>query len=514
MFAVPGWSVSATSLKTQTEADVRRTENQEGKASRKRKRKSGTSTNVTNENVSSLWEQNIDNKQPGQIQPTQTKGVKDIKSGRDELDSLSTPSKNAGTNGDQIKSAPASKQKALPPFPTDASQPESKKAKKKQKLTDAQQRSGNASAGTVAILPPAPPPEVPSLPPAAKLTPMQQKMREKLVSARFRHLNETLYTAPSATSLSMFADNPSMFEDYHSGFRRQVGVWPENPVDTFIATIEARAKVKAHFNRHGKGKAISEANGGEAVLEALPRSNGTCTLADLGCGDATIARRLNASRIAAKKNLKILSYDLASPNEFITKADVANLPLSNGTVDVAIFCLALMGTNWIDFIEEAYRVLKWKGELWVAEIKSRFTRRDKKGAVVDHSVGKRRKTPIKKKEGKSKAEEEEDEDELRTEVDGEDRKEQTDVDAFVQVLSRRGFTLKKGNESVDLSNKMFVRMEFIKAAPAAVGKNAKQDNTQNAAQSSGGGKKKFVETQEVTREEEGQVLKPCLYKIR
>ena len=37
------------------------------------------------------------------------------------------------------------------------------------------------------------------------------------------------------------------------------------------------------------------------------------------------------------------------------------VPLSGGTVDVAVFCLSLMGTNLTDYLKEARRVLK-KGD--------------------------------------------------------------------------------------------------------------------------------------------------------
>ena len=43
-----------------------------------------------------------------------------------------------------------------------------------------------------------------------------------------------------------------------------------------------------------------------------------------------------------------------------------------GSVDVVVFCLALMGTNYGDFIAEALRVLRRKGRLWIAEVRSRF----------------------------------------------------------------------------------------------------------------------------------------------
>ena len=41
-------------------------------------------------------------------------------------------------------------------------------------------------------------------------------------------------------------------------------------------------------------------------------------------------------------------------------------------MDVAIFCLALMGLDYPSFLIEATRVLKQGGYLWIAEVRSRF----------------------------------------------------------------------------------------------------------------------------------------------
>lgn len=38
------------------------------------------------------------------------------------------------------------------------------------------------------------------------------------------------------------------------------------------------------------------------------------------------------------------------------------------SVDVAVFCLALMGTDYPSFLEEAARVLKPHGIIWIAEV--------------------------------------------------------------------------------------------------------------------------------------------------
>jgi ribosomal RNA-processing protein 8 len=36
------------------------------------------------------------------------------------------------------------------------------------------------------------------------------------------------------------------------------------------------------------------------------------------------------------------------------------VPLANDTLDAAVFCLSLMGTNFMQFIREAHRTLKPK----------------------------------------------------------------------------------------------------------------------------------------------------------
>uniref|UniRef100_A0A8C7AAP1 Ribosomal RNA-processing protein 8 n=1 Tax=Neovison vison TaxID=452646 RepID=A0A8C7AAP1_NEOVI len=53
-------------------------------------------------------------------------------------------------------------------------------------------------------------------------------------------------------------------------------------------------------------------------------------------------------------------------------ASQIKVPLEDESVDVAVFCLSLMGTNIRDFLEEANRVLKQGGLLKVAEVSSRF----------------------------------------------------------------------------------------------------------------------------------------------
>ena len=78
------------------------------------------------------------------------------------------------------------------------------------------------------------------------------------------------------------------------------------------------------------------------------------------------------------------SFDLVATNERVTVADMAHLPVEDSSADIVIFCLSLMGTNILDFVKEARRVLRlglgfeipfptfFRGVLKIAEVSSRF----------------------------------------------------------------------------------------------------------------------------------------------
>ncbi|KAI0888822.1 methyltransferase-domain-containing protein [Annulohypoxylon maeteangense] len=506
MFAVPGWAVSADNLKPEAVVAPKATP-EESTDSRKRKRPSGP--NVTSSNVADLWERVMEGRSKKKAKsdedgPTERPKKVTLKEKKKLWKlRLREEAEKAAANGEPIESKK--------PKPTSESQDAApgKEVKDKKKKKSKDRKETEATTQTTQTT-------KASAPAAPKLTPMQAAMREKLVSARFRHLNETLYTKPSADSFQLFQDSPEMFQEYHEGFRRQVDVWPENPVDGYIADIQSRGSQRAP---HRSRPAPPPTSG----VIPLPRTNGTSTIADLGCGDAKLASALQSS--CKKLRLSILSYDLQSPSALVTKADIANLPLPDGGVDVVVFCLALMGTNWLDFVEEAYRILHWKGELWVAEIKSRFGPvgggKGKKvvGAPVEHSVGHRRKVQGKKGKGKDVegGDGERDEAELAIEVDGaDDKREETDVTAFVEALRKRGFVLQG---AVDLKNKMFVKMHFIKAASPTVGKGVVATTSTSKESSRGAGPKKsgvkFIDAKEQGKpEEENSILKPCVYKLR
>ncbi|KAK2040295.1 hypothetical protein LZ31DRAFT_530025 [Colletotrichum somersetense] len=520
MFAVPGWSVSADSLKPETQTGKKKNNTSKNNSAKKRKKAKkeekapGTGANkvIVNQRVfgstgkrAAPVDDEVDHSGGDGEAATPKPSKKQKKDRKNESEAQETP------RSDKKDKKPRKEKSSKHGEAASSSETPSKAQKpttpgKKASAEDEKQAVKEAAAAIAASVPPVPPP-------AAKLTPLQRSMRQKLISARFRHLNETLYTRPSAQAYQLFEESPEMFSEYHEGFRRQVEVWPENPVDGYIRDIKLRARAR-YPNARGRPGA-QPASAGPAPL---PRTDGVCYVADLGCGDARLASTLEPE--AEKLRLKVLSYDLHSPAEHVVKADIANLPLADDSVDVAIFCLALMGTNWLDFVEEAYRILHWKGELWVAEIKSRFGPARQKNAVVSHSVGNRKKAAAANK-GKAGEPEETEADRaaLAVEVDGnEDKRGETDVSAFVEALRKRGFVLAgegEGNKgAVDLSNKMFVKMRFIKGAAPTKGKGLAAAKAAGFVDKDKKKQKRFVWDTEEDKVDESAILKPCLYKIR
>ncbi len=176
------------------------------------------------------------------------------------------------------------------------------------------------------------PEEAPEEPVAVQevVNPKKQKREEeddelqrKLSGARFRLLNEQLYSIQSGEAVNLFAEHPDLFEVYHRGFAEQVNKWPENPLDHYIARVRELAAKNKHL-----------------------------AVADFGCGDGRLGKEL--ARVVHKMH----SFDLVAKFPHITACDMAHVPLPDSSVHVAIFCLALMGTNWEDFVREANRVLK------------------------------------------------------------------------------------------------------------------------------------------------------------
>jgi ribosomal RNA-processing protein 8 len=83
----------------------------------------------------------------------------------------------------------------------------------------------------------------------------------------------------------------------------------------------------------------------------------------MGCGEA---------RLGATVSNTTHSFDLIAANSSVIACDIAHVPLPDESVDIVVFCLSLMGTNVLDFLREASRILRPNGLLKIAEVRSRF----------------------------------------------------------------------------------------------------------------------------------------------
>ncbi|KAH8581524.1 Rrp8p like methyltransferase involved in rRNA processing [Cryptosporidium sp. chipmunk genotype I] len=162
----------------------------------------------------------------------------------------------------------------------------------------------------------------------------------RLQGSLFRKINEFLYTSNSEKAFSEYIKDGNMFENYHKGYEIQKKSWPLDPLDVIISYISK--------NKHLK------------------------IIGDFGCGTAKIGQTFGHI-----KGYKVYSFDLNCPKEIsekynITICNMKNIPLSYKVLDLAVFCLSLMGTDWPLFIKEACRALKDGGILIIAEVSSRI----------------------------------------------------------------------------------------------------------------------------------------------
>lgn len=285
-------------------------------------------------------------------------------------------------------------------------------------------------------------------------------LTSSLSGAQFRTLNQSLYTLPSSKAVEMVKNEPKLMEAYHQGFRDQTKKWPAKPVEIIARKLREgqlhsySSTLNNNNNNDGKknkGKDQKPSDENQVMLEIKGKSKGRYSknvlIADLGCGEAPLARILSTTSSQTSSNgksiilfpLKVLSYDLLpSQDGWVQGADVASRngvplpgrnvgvrekvmnslignksvkgddhPTSNGVIeeskkkkrkrgnlllstststslsttkeetrkdstiqeeeifedggaicDVVVFCLCLMGTNWIEMIREGRRILR------------------------------------------------------------------------------------------------------------------------------------------------------------
>lgn len=162
-------------------------------------------------------------------------------------------------------------------------------------------------------------------------TEQEYKNSESIIKDVHRKAN----TSTSEYMHDWFTNNPNDWKEYHKQREVSKSKWLEDPVDV--------------------------------IAKELNERNDTNVIADLGCGLAKL------SKIVKSPN-KVISVDHYSEDPDVIKADIADLSeyINDNEVDITIFCLSLWGTNYLDYIKEAYRITSKRGFMYIVEPNDEF----------------------------------------------------------------------------------------------------------------------------------------------
>jgi superfamily II DNA or RNA helicase len=146
------------------------------------------------------------------------------------------------------------------------------------------------------------------------------------INSELSEFNRRGKTTLSSTMNKEFNNNPDSWFKYHSLRRESMKDWSEIPYE-YIST-----KIK---NKNHK-------------------------VVDFGCGENLFKNFIPN---------EVISFDHIAIDETVIACDMSDVSnyLDDESVDVTVFSLALWGTNYKDYIKEAYRVLNWGGYIYIAE---------------------------------------------------------------------------------------------------------------------------------------------------
>lgn len=113
--------------------------------------------------------------------------------------------------------------------------------------------------------------------------------------------------------------------EYHRARHESMKTWPEIPYEYIASKIKNKNRV----------------------------------VADFGCGENLMKTFI--------PNNKVYSFDHVAIDDSVIACDMAHTPLEDESIDIAVFSLALWGSNYEDYFKEAYRVLNYDGLMYIAE---------------------------------------------------------------------------------------------------------------------------------------------------
>ena len=173
---------------------------------------------------------------------------------------------------------------------------------------------------------------------------VETKTREYSSESIITSTHQKASTSTSTRMHEWFGEDKSRWKDYHKVREENIKDWVENPITV--------------------------------IAERLNENPGQ-TIADLGCG-------MNRLKDLVKNYKAWYSFDHCAVDPSVVEADCSDLHeyLGDESIDSAVFCMSLWGTNYLDSIKEAHRYLKTGGTLYVVEPKDKVDQSVLLGEVV------------------------------------------------------------------------------------------------------------------------------------
>ncbi|XWK90534.1 MAG: helicase-related protein [Phormidium sp.] len=148
----------------------------------------------------------------------------------------------------------------------------------------------------------------------------------------FSTMNRLWNQTHSAKTHQRLQENPEEWANYHTLYQESRKDWTVIPYEEMIRWCQQRSGY---------------------------------VIGDFGCGEAKLAEAISDRHT-------VYNFDHIAINNNVIACNMAHVPLNDEELDVAIFSLSLMGSNFTDYLKEAYRTLKLDGQLHIIEATSRF----------------------------------------------------------------------------------------------------------------------------------------------
>ena len=161
----------------------------------------------------------------------------------------------------------------------------------------------------------------------------------------FSEMNKSWSTTRSENTNNRLIKDPSEWYYYHSLYAEKRKEWSEIPY------IEIAKKIKERPE---------------------------WVVADMGCGENLLSKELTN---------QVHAFDYVAIDKNVTACDMSSVPLNSQEVDAVVFCLSLMGSNYIDYLKEAFRIIKPYGNLFICEPKKKIDNRIEEFKKDIESVG-------------------------------------------------------------------------------------------------------------------------------